>query len=116
MNARRIAGAQNLAVESLDGYPLRLPAERVAVGRLVQFRLLPPTKNFWAPGLLCFRAGQAMFVPSDPKHLARRWKGAVGEAEVHPLPGSVAVLRIHGDCGSVDTDSRCAAAHLRENF
>lgn len=100
MNARRIAGAHEVADESLEGYPVQFPAERVAVGRLVQFRLLPPTKNVWAPGLLCFRAGRAIFAPSAPKHLARGWKGAAAEVEIHPLPGSAAVLRIHGDGGS----------------
>lgn len=96
MNARRVGGAHDIAGDSIADYPLQLPAERVAVGRLVQIRLLPPTRSVWAPGLLCVRPGHARFVPSKAKFAARAWEGSVERAEVHSLPSSVAVVRLHG--------------------
>lgn len=98
--ARRFQGAHDAAGEDLDSYPVKLPGERVAVGRLLQMRLLPPTRNVWAPGLLCVRPGEIRFVPSKPKLADRAWRGRARRVEVHSLPTSASVVRVHGDDGS----------------
>lgn len=94
LSHRRFAGARGLAGAELDRYPVQLPAERVAVGRLVQLRLLPPTRALWAPGVLCASAGEVRFVPARAKHADRSWQGPVRAVEVHGLAGSTSVVRV----------------------
>jgi hypothetical protein len=112
-NRRRESGARAAAGSSIDGYPLQLPAERYAVGRLLQLRLAPPTRHVWAPGLLCIRPGEARFVPSKDKHRARAWAGPVTSSEVLTTR-SVAVVRLHGPEGSAQFAVQAPPPNLEE--
>jgi len=98
-NKRRDAGAREAAGSSIDGFPLQVPAERVAVGRSFQFRLLPPSRQVRAPGLLCIRPGEARFVPAKDRHRSRAWAGPVSAAAVEQNR-SCAVVRLHGAEGA----------------
>lgn len=97
---RRTAGARRAAGDAIDGFPLQLPAERVAVGARLQFRLLPPTRALWAPGLLCVGPGAAQFVPSKEAHRARAWGGPVTSSELLSNGRTSAVVRLHGPEGA----------------
>lgn len=100
MRERRLEGASALAGEDLQRYPLRLAAERVAVGPTVQPRFLPKTRAVWAPGVLCVDRGDVRFVPSNAKHADRAWHGSAAAVQVLGLAGSSAVVRILQDGGA----------------
>ena len=93
MSARRSAGATARRPD-VAGYPLCLPCERVAVGAKFQFRLLPPTRAVWAPGMLCIDTGAAKFVPSAERHGSREWSGQVDQADVAALTGRSTSVRL----------------------
>ena len=59
---RRTSGAVAREPEIGESFALRIPAERVAVGKAMQFRLMPSTRKVWAPGLLCAAPGRLRFV------------------------------------------------------
>ena len=99
MSARRTSGALGREPE-VAGYPVCLPCERVAVGAKLQFRLLPPTRAVWAPGLLCFDEGAARFVAAAEKHIGRDWSGDVAEASVEALAGRSSSVHIRSTSGS----------------
>ena len=99
MAARRTTGALGRRPEVAD-YPVCLPCERVAVGAKLQFRLLPPTRAVWAPGLLCLDNGTARFVAAAEKHLGRDWSADVVDASVEALTGRSSTVRIRSTSGS----------------
>lgn len=99
-SARREAGARAQAGPDVDRYPVRVPAERVAVGKLIQQRLWGPTAKVWAPGLLCLAPGQARFVPSDERRAERAWWGPVERTEVLRVHGRATAVRVHGAQGA----------------
>ena len=113
-NNRREAGARAAAGDTIAGYPLQLPAERVAVGAKFQFRLLPPTRGVWAPGLLCVGPGEARFVPSRESHRTRAWAGPVDRSEVLSLGSNVGIVRLHGRDGSAQFVVQRPPANLAE--
>lgn len=113
-NTRRVAGAHAAAGGTIDGYPLQLPAERVAVGAKFQFRLLPPTRGVWAPGLLCVGPGEARFVPSRERDRSRAWAGPVDRSEILSMGPNAAVVRLHGRDGAAQFVLQRPPANLPE--
>lgn len=112
-NKRRGARAREAAGTTIEGFPLQVPAERVAVGRSFQFRLLPPTRQLWAPGLLCIGPGEARFVPAKEKHRPRAWAGPVTSSEVEQSR-AVATVRLHGPAGSAQFVVQQPPANLKD--
>lgn len=98
LSAARTAGAREVGGD-LSGFPVQLPAERVAVGRLAQVRFLPPTRSVWAPGLLCVRPDDVRFVPAKHSHAERAWWAPVERVSLHSL-GAATVVRVHGRDGA----------------
>ncbi len=97
--SRSFAGAERQEPGGLDRFPVRLAAERYAVGRLLQVRLFPPTSRVWAPGVLGVSRGEVRFVPSSARHADRSWSARPTSVEVHQL-ARASVVRIHAPDGS----------------
>lgn len=112
MNDRRHEGAAVLAPH-IEEFPLRVPVERVAVGRLVQVRLLPPTRGVWAPGVLGVAAGEVAFAPSKAKLADRAWAGAVDRIELMSTGPRASTVRIHTAAGAAQFVSQMPVGELR---
>lgn len=112
MAARRVAGAESRMGDTA-AWPLRMPAERYAVGRLLQLRLLGPSRDVWSPGLLCVASGEGAVRPLRNQVRDRAWEGPVTRAEVHRFPPRACVVRLHGDAGSAQFAVQYAAHEVR---
>lgn len=96
---RSFAGAERHQPGGLDRFPVRLAAERYAVGRLFQVRLFPPASRVWARGVLGVSRGEVRFVPSSARHADRSWSARPTAVEVHQL-ARASIVRIHAPEGS----------------
>lgn len=114
MAASRVEGVEERLPGALGTFEVTLPAERVAVGRLVQMRLLPPTRSVWAPGMLGVTRGAVSFLPSKAKHSDRAWTGQIEKAEVHRLAGPTSAVRVHGPTGSAQFVVQASADQTRQ--
>lgn len=113
MGVQRVEGATTLAPGEVERYRITIPTERVAVGRAVQMRLLPPTRSVWAPGVLGIDAGKVAFFPSKARLADRAWTGAIERADVMSVGPRASAVRVHGPDGSAQFVSQLPASALR---
>lgn len=112
--ASRADGVEERLPGALSTFAVTLPAERVAVGRLLQIRLLSPTRQVWAPGMLGVTRGSLSFLPSKARYADRAWSGPVEVAEVHAFRGAASVVRAHGPAGSAQFVVQASADQTRQ--
>lgn len=113
MGAKRIDGATTLAPGEIERFPQAIPVERVAVGRAVQMRLLPPTRAVWAPGVLGVDRGRVAFFPSKARLVDRGWIGDVEGVELMSVGPRASAVRVHGVDGAAQFVSQMPVAELR---
>lgn len=110
----RAEGVEERLPGALSTFEVALPAERVAVGRLLQVRLFSPTRQVWAPGMLGATRGALSFLPARSGHADRAWSGPVEAVEVHAFRGPASVVRAHGPAGSAQFVVQASADQTRQ--
>lgn len=113
MATQRAEGAAALAPGTIDQYAVSMSAERVAVGRAVQVRLLPPTRAVWAPGVLALDDGVVAFVPSKARLSDRAWSGDVERVQLLAVGPRASAVRIYGPDGSAQFVTQMPVDQLR---
>ena len=103
---RRFDRANELKPGALDQYPVQFPVERWAVGAAWQFRFIPSTRRWWAPGNLGVGYDAVRFVPSSAARSHLAWSARPTSVKIIK---ALKVCMVRFDTPEGPASSRCSS-------